>query len=180
LPLDGDRLHTYPFSGSLNEIPKQRNRNIVPGTNSQPSAASEVICSVLLAEDSEDDAFFFQRALKKTALPCAFRRVANGKQAIQIIQDAIAGVAGASLPNFLFLDLKMPVKSGFDVLDWLKTQPVNAMKVVVLSGSNDHADRLRVSAAGVSEYLVKPITQADLKALLQAPPEQPSHQKEAR
>lgn len=152
----------------------------MPGTNSQSSAAGEVICSVLLAEDSEDDAFFFQRALKKTALPCAFRRVANGKQAIQVIQDAMAGVGGVTLPDVLFLDLKMPVKSGFDVLDWLKTQPATAMKVVVLSGSNDHADRLRVSAAGVSEYLVKPITQEDLKALLGAVPVRPLNQKEAR
>jgi putative two-component system response regulator len=57
------------------------------------------------------------------------------------------------------LDLKMPVMSGFDVLEWLKASRIEPKpKVLVLSGSNDHADQMRALALGAAEYLVKPIT----------------------
>jgi two-component system, response regulator len=117
---------------------------------------------ILLAEDSEDDAYFFQRALKKSCLGCSFVRAANGKLAIEFLAEANRNVEDA--PSLLFLDLKMPVMSGFEVLDWIKLARLNfPLKVVVLSGSNDSADRMRAASLGAADYLVKPITADDLK-----------------
>jgi CheY-like chemotaxis protein len=120
--------------------------------------------TILLAEDSDDDAFFFQRALKKTCLACSFVRAANGKLAIELLEKEFGKNGGEGrVPNLFFLDLKMPVMSGFEVLEWLKTANINPpLKVIVLSGSNDHADRLRAAALGASGYLVKPITPGEL------------------
>lgn len=120
--------------------------------------------AILLAEDSEDDAYFFQRALKKTCLPCSFVRAANGKAAIQILEKLRSGEHGSQLPDLVFLDLKMPVMSGFEVLEWLQAADFNPpLKVIVLSGSNDHADRLRAASLGAAAYLVKPIAPDELK-----------------
>ena len=62
-------------------------------------------------------------------------------------------------PILMFLDLKMPVMSGFEVLEWLRFSGLEpAPRVIVLSGSNDEDDKGRALNLGASEYLVKPIT----------------------
>lgn len=119
---------------------------------------------ILLAEDSEDDAYFFQRALKKTGLACSFVRASNGRLAVELLEKANSNEGNTNLPDILFLDLKMPVMSGFEVLEWIKSADLSfRLRVIVLSGSNDDADRIRAAALGAADYLVKPITPADLK-----------------
>lgn len=114
--------------------------------------------TILLAEDSDDDAFFFERAVKKACLGCSFVRAGNGKIAIEMLSGKVE-------PFLVFLDLKMPVMSGFDVLMWLASSARGAKpKVIVLSGSNDQADRTRAFSLGASDYLVKPITPEVLRA----------------
>jgi CheY-like chemotaxis protein len=128
---------------------------------------------ILLAEDSDDDAFFFQRAFSRAALTCGLLRAENGKIAV----DLLGKSRSAGTPPFLiFLDLKMPVMSGFDVLHWLKDSGFTpAPQVIVLSGSNDHEDRSRAFSLGATDYLVKPISSEVLRqrvmgALKQAEP----------
>lgn len=119
---------------------------------------------ILLAEDSDDDAFFFERAIKKSAVECSFARASNGKMATELLKQA----TDASLPiDLVFLDLKMPVMSGFEVLEWLRSANLPcAPKVLVLSGSNDHGDRIRAVELGAAGYIVKPIAAADLRERL--------------
>ena len=118
--------------------------------------------AILLAEDSDDDAFFFERALKKACTPCSLVRARNGKVAIEILSGVLS--SGVE-PLVIFLDLKMPVMSGFDVLAWLASAQFEAKpKVFVLSGSNDQADKERAVSLGAAGYLVKPITADDLRA----------------
>jgi CheY-like chemotaxis protein len=125
---------------------------------------------VFLADDSDDDAFFFERALTKTQMPFSFSRVENGQLAIDALGAAQAGDGLApGWPDLVFLDLKMPIQSGFDVLEWVQSEGLTpAPTVIVLSGSNDHADRRRAAALGASDYLVKPISMENLKSLLEA------------
>jgi CheY-like chemotaxis protein len=111
---------------------------------------------VLLVEDSEHDVFFFEYALKKTALACRFFHVGDGGAAIEFLQSSRES---GNMPNLIFLDLKMPRMSGFEVLDWLRQQDFGKwMRVIVLSGSNQAADRARAEELGASDYLVKPVT----------------------
>src|SRR5688572_29655616 len=111
---------------------------------------------VLLVEDSEDDAFFFQRAFRKAAEGCTLLRATDGKMAIERLKQSRTA---SDAPILVFLDLKMPVLSGFEVLEWLKFSDLERVpKVIVLSGSNDEDDRGRALKLGAAEYLVKPIT----------------------
>ena len=119
---------------------------------------------ILLAEDSDDDAFFFQRAFRRAGLTCELLRVSNGKIAVELLGNTRST---GSTPALIFLDLKMPVMSGFDVLHWLKSSGLDPMPtVIVLSGSNDHADRSRAFSLGAADYLVKPITTEVLRELV--------------
>jgi DNA-binding response OmpR family regulator len=55
------------------------------------------------------------------------------------------------------LDLKMPLTSGFDVLQWVREQSALAnVVVVVMSGSRNDEDIDRAYSLGANHYLVKP------------------------
>jgi CheY-like chemotaxis protein len=119
---------------------------------------------ILLVEDSEDDAFFFQRALTKLGFAGKCVHMANGELAIDFLQKARAD---GNVPQLIFLDLKMPKVNGFEFLMWLSKQGFEPpLHVVILSGS-DHAADIQLSRElGASEYLVKPVRATDLTATL--------------
>jgi CheY-like chemotaxis protein len=120
---------------------------------------------VFLAEDSEDDVFFFQRAFRKAEVGCSLLRAENGRAAIEMLKDGASWPG--SVPVVVFLDLKMPVMSGFEVLEWLRFSGLDpAPKVIVLSGSNDQDDRARAQSLGAADYLVKPITAEILREMI--------------
>jgi CheY-like chemotaxis protein len=128
---------------------------------------------LLLVEDSEDDAFFFRRSLEKSGMACSVHHATNGAEAVEFLRKA--GSSGEqNLPHVIFLDLKMPVLNGFEVLDWIRTQPfASAMQVVVLSGSEHPDDRQRAAELGATDYLVKPVKVSDFHRFLEdvCPPE---------
>lgn len=121
---------------------------------------------ILLVEDTDDDAFYFQRRVQKSGLDCLVDHVTDGAQAIAYIQKAAASQPQV-LPHVMFLDLKMPVMNGFDVLEWLQKQSFKfQMLVIVLSGSEHQDDKDRAAKLGAAEYLVKPIKAGDLDRIL--------------
>lgn len=122
--------------------------------------------SVLLVEDSEDDAFFFKRTLQKSGHTCVLHRANNGAEAVEFLQTASTSGSEA-LPHVIFLDLKMPVLNGFEVLDWLRQQSfASQVRVIVLSGSEQQNDKDRAAELGASDYLVKPVRTGDLDRFL--------------
>lgn len=120
---------------------------------------------VLLVEDSEDDAFFFTRALKLTDTPVNVVHVADGGEAIDYLQSVLGGAA--PWPDVVFLDVKLPTRTGFEILEWLRAQPApRRMTVAILSGSDQDADLQRAAALGVTAYFVKPIKVPQLELCL--------------
>jgi CheY-like chemotaxis protein len=70
-------------------------------------------------------------------------------------------------PYLVLLDLKMPVKDGIAVLDWLQTHPGRHKLVKVVLSSSDHpADMDRAMALGAHAYFPKPIQPGELLAFL--------------
>jgi CheY-like chemotaxis protein len=120
--------------------------------------------TLLLVEDSEDDAFLFNRTFQKSGTTFGVHHVLNGAEAIEFLRGA---ANSNSLPRIILLDLKMPMMNGFDVLEWMQEQAFfSRVPVVVVSGSAQQEDRDRASQLGAADYLVKPVTVADLQRLL--------------
>ncbi|PWU18360.1 MAG: two-component system response regulator [Verrucomicrobia bacterium] len=120
---------------------------------------------ILLVEDSDDDAFFFERELEKSEVSCSLQHVGNGVEAVEFLRNASET---GELPQTIFLDLKMPVLNGFEVLDWMRTQTFAIpIQVIVLSGSDHDDDKARAAQLGAVDYLVKPIRVSDLHRILE-------------
>ena len=117
--------------------------------------------TVLLVEDDPDDVLLVQRAFRKLggqAVPLSL--VGDGEQAVAYLagQGAYADRASHPLPALLLLDLKLPRRSGFEVLEWLRAQPgLRRLPVVVLTGSREMTDVDRALDLGANSYLVKPV-----------------------
>src|SRR5688572_10935023 len=80
---------------------------------------SEPIVRILLVEDSEDDAFFLARALKSHNRFVVIHHAKDGEEAVAYLTgDAkFSDRARFPFPDLMILDLKMPNKNGFEVLE---------------------------------------------------------------
>jgi CheY-like chemotaxis protein len=114
--------------------------------------------NVLLAEDNPDDAFIFQMMIKRSGLPQIVHWVQDGQQAINWLSGTgeYSNREKCPMPDLLFLDLKMPLKSGFDVLEWLRNKSqVENLPVIILSSSDEKTDVNRACQLGATTYFVK-------------------------
>ena len=116
---------------------------------------------VLLVEDSEDDAFFFRWTLQKCGVSCELVHVVDGGAALSHLKDVLNG--RIARPDLVFLDLKLPMYSGFDVLTWIKAQHFDPpLTVFILSGSEHASDVARARELVAAGYFVKPISAQQL------------------
>src|ERR1041384_6928520 len=96
--------------------------------------------TILLAEDDPDDVLLAQIALRKARLANPLQIVRDGEEAIAYLQGEgrYADRNRYPLPILLLLDLKMPKVNGFQVLEWLRKQPLLSRLPVAVLTSSDH------------------------------------------
>ena len=123
----------------------------------------------LLAEDDESHVFLMKEAFAKAGVANPLRVVANGEEAIGYLKGLppYQDRAENPLPFALLLDLKMPRKDGFEVLEWVRQQPIlKRLVVIVLTSSNQATDANRAYDLGANFYLTKPGSFTDLVEMI--------------
>ena len=147
-------------------------------------ALSGRVPRILLVEDSEDDAYFFHRLVRKNGLKVETFHVTNGLEAVEMLKGARAGSDSAFCPDLILLDLKMPDFDGFDVLSWVQTASfAPPLNIAVLSGSDDESDVRRAKEMGAIAFFAKPMEIRELIGMLErfglmgAVPENLSHER---
>jgi len=115
---------------------------------------------ILMVEDSPDDALLIERAMRRAGVQCPLHIVADGDVAVRYIEgvEPYADRYAYPLPTLVLLDLKLPRRSGFEVLEHIRANAALARTiVVVLTSSGQQIDVDRAYAGGANSYLVKPI-----------------------
>src|SRR5687767_13728739 len=127
--------------------------------------------SILLAEDNENDVLMLRRAARNAKFSSPLQIVNDGEEVIAYLrgEGKFNDRRRYPLPGLLLLDLKMPRKSGFEVLQWLREQPqFFARQVVVLSSSDEIRDINRAYELGANSFLVKPMFFSEFVGMLEA------------
>ncbi|MGH7995907.1 MAG: response regulator [Opitutaceae bacterium] len=113
-------------------------------------------CDILLAEDDESDVFLIERAFREVELPQRVSFVRDGQEAIELLAGFEA-VPDDRLPALVILDMKMPRRSGVEVLRWIRAQrATRCIPVFMFSSSERREDIEQAYAAGANAFIVKP------------------------
>jgi len=126
--------------------------------------------TVLLAEDDPDDVLLTQIAFEKARLVNPLQVVRDGEEAMAYFrgEGRFADRHKYPIPILLLLDLNMPKISGFQVLEWLRSQPAfNQVSVAIMTSSDHDPDVTRAYELGADSYLAKPPDAEALLALVQ-------------
>lgn len=101
--------------------------------------------TILLVEDDGSLAKILQMKLQ---LQYEIIVAGDGDSAIETLKSAV--------PSLILLDLMLPKKGGFEVLEWMKSQPaLRDVPVIVTSNLGNEGDIQKALALGAKEYLVK-------------------------
>src|SRR5213593_3626425 len=98
---------------------------------------------ILLAEDDPNDVLLIERAFQRTHVANSLQVVRDGEEALAYLsrQGPFADRERHPLPVLLLMDLKMPRKSGLEVLEWVRQQPgLKRLPIIVLTSSNQSPD----------------------------------------
>jgi CheY-like chemotaxis protein len=117
--------------------------------------------TILLVEDNPRDVLLIQRAFRKANLTNPLQVVGDGEAAVLYLsgEGSYENRDRYPLPCLMLLDLKLPRKSGAEVLEWLRQQPrLKRLPVVVLTSSREYAEVNKLYDLGANAYMVKPVT----------------------
>ena len=115
---------------------------------------------LLHVEDDPNDVLLLQRAFRKANAQLTIHSVSDGDKAVAYLSGAeeFADREKHPLPNVVLLDLKMPRKSGLEVLAWIRgEQKIRRLVVIVFTSSKHDEDVNKAYDLGANSYLVKPV-----------------------
>ncbi len=128
--------------------------------------------TVLLVEDDLNDIFLVKRAFKMAQVQNPLQVVTDGQEAMSYLRGdgKYADRQTYPLPKLMVMDIKMPRKSGFEVLEWVKGRPgpLRRIPIVIVSSSEDPDHINRAYELGANAYMVKPVNFRRVEHLFQS------------
>ncbi|HLP79766.1 MAG TPA: response regulator [Acidobacteriota bacterium] len=111
----------------------------------------------MFVDDSEDDAFFLERSLRKFGARGNFTLRTSGQSAEEYLlgKGIYCNREKYPLPSHVITDLKMACGSGLDLLSAMNRRSGLGLPVVVISGSSDPKDVEKAYQLGASSYMSK-------------------------
>jgi two-component system, chemotaxis family, response regulator Rcp1 len=119
-------------------------------------ATTRMPVDILLVEDDAQDAQLAREGLQEWGLPCGLTVVEDGVKALSYLRGE-GEYAGSLLPDLILLDLKLPKKSGLEVLAEIKAdETLRQIPVIVLTTSDAPDDIFDAYNLQASMYITKP------------------------
>ena len=127
--------------------------------------------TLLIVEDNEDDIFFVERIFKQIGARCELRFARDGMEAIAYLggEGAFKDRAKYPMPTIILMDLKMPRRNGFEVLEWMHNQPeIKLIPTIVVTSSTLQEDVTRAYRLGANAVMNKPVDKDSLLQMLKS------------
>lgn len=115
----------------------------------------------MLADDDQDDRFFFEKALKTLSTSVNFVTMEDGEKLMAWLLKNTN-----TIPDVLFLDLNMPRKNGSECLLEIKNNPKLKDLPVVIYSTSLHEDVANILYANGAYYYVKKPDYTELPGIL--------------
>ena len=109
---------------------------------------------ILIVEDKATSRELLRTVLEQQGY--SVEEAEDGEQALQRIL--------ANPPDLVLMDLQMPARNGYEVVQELRKDPrLVSVPVVAVTASAMQGDREKVLAAGFTSYLTKPLSLVQLR-----------------
>ncbi|MFW8593956.1 ATP-binding protein [Cribrihabitans neustonicus] len=125
-----------------------------PGISGAVSALTGL--RVLIAEDNQINRVLLEKFLENTPVTLSFAH--DGGEAVQKFCE--------TAPDIILMDMSMPVMDGLEATRTIRSQARPQPAIVALTANAFDSDRDACIAAGMDEFLTKPIDKASLLAVL--------------
>ena len=112
-----------------------------------------------LVEDDPNDIALIKLGFSKLGLSNPLVVIPDGEKAIEYLsgQEPYADRERFPLAQLILLDLTLPRRTGFEVLEWVRSQPqLRQVPVIVLTGSTLAVDVRHAYQLGANSFLTKP------------------------
>lgn len=124
--------------------------------------------NILLVDDDGVFNLINTKYLERSGHANDIHTASNGEEALNLINDYYSGIQ--AMPDIILLDLNMPIMDGFSFIEAFQRLQIprkDSVKIVIVTSSADERDLERAKALGITHYLNKPITEKDIKAILE-------------
>jgi len=112
--------------------------------------------NILIVEDNEGDVLLVREALRETRIEFNLKHLSDGEQALAYLSNR-AKLFESDSPDLVLLDLNLPKRDGWEVLQVLRLSPnLDHVPVVILSSSNAPEDLRRAAGIDSLIYIRKP------------------------
>jgi CheY-like chemotaxis protein len=122
--------------------------------------------SVLLVDDSEVDNLINERIIKNSGVDIDVHVTVNGEEALRFIKKILSNKNHDLLPDYIFLDINMPVMDGFEFLNEIEQidkAAVERCKVIILTSSENPEDLKKAQTyKSVFSFVTKPLNRNTL------------------
>ena len=115
--------------------------------------------TILLADDSEEDVFLLETALKEGRSTNPVQWVKDGTEVVAYLtgEGRYSDRRTFPFPELIILDVKMPRMSGLEVLEWMRDHPdFKVIPIIIMSSSGHESDVQRAYLLGANTYFIKP------------------------
>ena len=120
------------------------------------TSTSHTPLTIIVVEDNPVDVYLIQWVLKAHELSHELQVIDNGDHAMDYINQ-LAHEERRRSPTIMLLDLNLPQRDGRELLQRVRSIPEGSdMQVVIVTGSNNPADRRETIEMGADAYFVKP------------------------
>ncbi len=118
---------------------------------------------IVVTDDDHDDREFFEAAVEDLNLNHKVHFCKNGMELLNHLYDD-----KLDMPDIIFLDLNMPILSGFETLQQIReNDKFKNIPIIAIYSTSATQDGINTTfSLGANAYVVKPISFDDLKKLV--------------